>query len=457
MKNFLLIMIISAACLTGCKKEENFPNETVNSDTSANTSAFSVEELKNWYSTNRVHAKTATTSDQGSQAQEQAGIAWSNVKSGKMNNKPDQPSGNYLYVSIAGTPTFQNIHAGSRRLLFTKTSGQIRSFAVDVVPDPLAQQQNGTMKAANFTGRTFIYDSTRHNLIGGYIYINGKRAGTIKPAEKSGSKLQVSELPAGSTTCEWVQSNYVNADGELVIYAEKVCTVDLSDLSQHGPPDLPPIDQNPPEYAGGGGGSGSGGGSVSNLPGETNPKINPKAYMQCFSNLPDIGSKMTITVYVQEPAPGLPFNIGPNSVGHTAIGLTKTYNGQTITQVVGFYPDATGKDKMHAPSKVLDNAGLKYNVSISYSIIASEFNKIVNYIANPPNTYDLFTNNCTSFTYNACLAGGIKLPDPNGNMGLGQSGMTPAALGNSIRNTGNVSNANTKGGDVGRTHGPCNI
>jgi hypothetical protein len=140
--------------------------------------------------------------------------------------------------------------------------------------------------------------------------------------------------------------------------------------------------------------------------------------MKCFQNIPDQGATMKVTVYVQEPWPGTTFNIGPNSVGHTAIGLTKTNGGQTITQTVGFYPDATGMSKMHAPSKIVNNGGdLEYNNSITYTVSAGDFQKISDYIANPPPTYDLTSFNCTNFVYAACQKGNITLPDPYSTVG----------------------------------------
>ena len=114
---------------------------------------------------------------------------------------------------------------------------------------------------------------------------------------------------------------------------------------------------------------------------------------------------------MQEPFPGTSFNIGPNSVGHVAIGLTKSNGSQSVTQVVGYYPNASGIYKYHCPSKVVDNGGdLAYDVSISYNVSAADFQSIVNYISTPPTIYDLMDFNCTSFVYTACKAGGITAP-----------------------------------------------
>jgi len=200
---------------------------------------------------------------------------------------------------------------------------------------------------------------------------------------------------------------------------------------------------------------------VSNLPGESGPAVDPKKLMECFGNVASAGAKMTVTVYVQEPFPGTSFNIGPNSVGHVAIGLTKTNGSSSVTQVLGFYPDATGLDKMHAPSKILVNNSLDYNVSISYTVSSDNFNKIMNYVANPPATYDLTDFNCTSFVYFACKTGNVTLPNPYTTVGIPMptgptSAMTPAGLGQSISLQKGKSNVNTNGGTTPNSKGPCN-
>ncbi|RFZ92890.1 hypothetical protein D0C36_15985 [Mucilaginibacter conchicola] len=366
--------------------------------------------------------------------------------------------GSYGLIGLDGQPGQYRYQTGYRKLLITKDHrNSVAAYILEILPDGLYLQRKGKPSRKDFYGRIFFYDQ-HYQLVKGYLYTNGKVAGEIQPSAQK-SKQQKQDIRVDRTPvteyCSWNEDNYVNAKGELVVYAERNCTYTSNSDGMGNAGSIPPSG----DYTGSGGGSGGSSDSappVSDLPDENKPKIDPAAYMKCFGTLPDAGSKMTITVYVEEPAPGLPFNLGPNSVGHTAIGLTKTYKGQSITQVVGFYPDASGKDKMHAPSKILDNTDLEYNVSITYSVIASDFSKIAAFISRPPATYDLTEYNCTSFAYNACLAGGIKLPDPIGNMGMGTEGMMPAALGGSIRKVGLAGDTNVKGGTVAKTHGPCN-
>jgi hypothetical protein len=198
------------------------------------------------------------------------------------------------------------------------------------------------------------------------------------------------------------------------------------------------------------------------LPGESNPAVDPKALMNCFGTIPDAGATMKVTIYVQEPWPGTSFAIGPNSVGHTAIGLSKSGSGSTITQVVGFYPNATGYSKVHAPSKVVSNGGdLQYNASITYNVSAAQFSQIANYIANPPGTYDLSRFNCTDFVIGACQAGGITLPNASSVTGLNGATMslehsnTPGGLGGSLQNMQGQPGVSNSNGTTPNSHGPC--
>ena len=239
-----------------------------------------------------------------------------------------------------------------------------------------------------------------------------------------------------------------------MIYSELVCSTQIYDDGDTGTAQSSGADLL--GSAGGGGGSMTTAPAMSNLPGQSGPKISPRKYTDCFGSIPDAGSKDIVTVYVQEPLPGTSFNVGPNSVGHVAIGLTKSNGQSTITQVIGFYPDATGLSKIDAPGKLVDNGAMNYTVSISYQVIPQEFNQILNYVSVTPSTYDLFSFNCANFVYDACLAGNIKLPDPWTSVGFDAAQiMTPGALGSSISNLTGYNNVNGKGGNAPNSHGPC--
>jgi hypothetical protein len=438
MKKTMMIAMILCCVITACRKDDMVNSSAVAPAEGADTAqSLSLQNVKDWFA-------RQGTKDPGIK------MDWTNAEQATWGDR------RYWLVPMPGQPEMNGVKQGYRKAAFLRdTSGNISARFLDIIPDAAYFQRKGRVSTADFTGRVFIYNMDDH-LLSGRVYIDGKQAGEIKPS--NGEKVHTDQLQIVES-CQWHDSSYTDADGVLVIYSEKICSYDVYDdgfnptEGASGGGVSVPTDEDPVAPQAGNGGAPP---QPAELPGEDGEKIDPKSYMDCFSTLPDIGSKMTITVYVQEPAPGLPFNVGSNSVGHTAIGLTKTYNGQSITQVVGFYPDATGKDKIHAPSRILDNSDLGYSVSIKYDVIASNFNKIAAFISNPPATYDVFSYNCTNFAFDACKSGGITLPNPVGNMGLAQTGMLPGALGNSIRNLTGVANNDTNGGVVGTTHGPCN-
>lgn len=432
---FLLILVVFS-----CKKESR-----VSKTAGGQHDLFPLEAVKNWY-----RPEPGITVD------------WDQAK------HHQTKTGEYWLVGANGRPTFGRLQLGYRRLLFFKNSkGVITEQVLEIIPDAFYLQRAQQVTGKDFTGRIFVFDRNRA-LLGGLTYQNGKQIGSLKAAGKDTTRLQTNSAPVN---CVWYDDNYINADGELVVYAEQICDPifnagggdGFAAGSGGGYSPAGSGDGAIVEHGGGGGGAGNptAAPAVSNLPGENNPGINPKDFMKCFQNIPDQGATMKITIYVQEPFPGTTFNIGPNSVGHVAIGLSKTNGNQNITQVVGFYPDATGLDKMHAPSKVVNNGGgLQYNVRISYNVSAADFQKISNYIADPPAIYDLTTFNCTNFVYNACKTGNITLPDPYSTVGPATppgapAVMAPAGLGDSIEKLKGQSNVNTNGGRTPISKGAC--
>jgi hypothetical protein len=432
MKKKLIYSVFFLSLLIACRKPASEP-----ASLPAPTKDLSLRQIQQWY-----HADTAES------------LNWK----GAENIHTDKA--NYWLVGLPGQPTFQLIKQGYRKLVFYRDSAsQIQQRILEIIPDGNYLQRKGKVSQDDFTGRIFTYDRNYH-LIGGRLYAGGKVTGLIRPKTKNTPRLKTQLL---EVDCTWYQESYADGDGGITVYAEKMCNYSVGDGSS-GSGDVGgygPAVTSPPQ---GGGAANTGtpvsAPEVSNLPGEGQPAVNPKELVTCFGNIPDQGATMQVTVYVQEPFPGTSFNIGPNSVGHTAIGLTKTNGSSTVTQVVGFYPDASGIAKMHAPSKIVLNNALNYNVSITYTVSADDFNKIAGYIANPPGTYDLMDFNCTSFAYYACQAGGITLPNPINTVGLGGAGgvstaMTPAGLGSSIETLKDQSNVNQQGGNTPNSKGPC--
>ncbi|MDP9078823.1 MAG: hypothetical protein M3O71_15445 [Bacteroidota bacterium] len=451
MKKKIIYLTITLCWLLACRKE---PAGELNHSAAKVRDTLTLHQARQFYEQAGANGKL-TLQNTGTKAFNLAtlSVPWNQAVS--FHNK----TGNYWIAGLGGMPTYKNYKQGYRKIAFIRNSlGKVQARILEIVPDGLYFQRKGQVDTKDFTGRVFVYDQVYH-LLGGKVLRGGKVVGAIRPrvaSLNSGSPVRIDSAPV-TIDCQWYDDNYVDADGNAVIYSEKICSVTTDDDPESN------FDGGSVNFVGSGTGGGGTGAppAPSNLPGENGPGINPKAFMECFGNVPDNGATMKVTVYVQEPFPGTSFNIGPNSVGHVAIGLTKTNGSNSVTQVVGFYPDATGISRIQAPSKVVNNGGdLDYNVSISYTVTATNFNNIINYVANPPKLYDLSDLNCTTFVYNACQKGAITLPDPYNTVGLGitdpETAMTPAGLGNSIEALKGKSNVNTNGGTTPNSKGPCN-
>ncbi|MEO6520993.1 MAG: hypothetical protein ABIN91_04900 [Mucilaginibacter sp.] len=459
MKTKILIFASLTGLLLSCKKEAQQSVITATDTVTVPTQNLSIDQVKSWYNS-KATASLHTQSTQQVFSLSKLSPEWSKAQS--FSNK----QGNYWLMHFGGQPALQNVKQGYRKVAFLRdSSGQIQARILEIVPDVLYIQRKQKAETKDFTGRVFIYDEDYH-LLGGKIYSQGKQIGRIKPQIQGAApaKLQT-QMVQVSVDCQWYDSNYIDSEGVATIYSENICTYSVYDDSFY--PDMTGgggggTSGDPLGGGGGGGGNASSAPAVSNLPGEDHPKVSPSQYMNCFGSVPNNNATMQVTVYVQEPFPGTSFNYGSNSVGHTAISLTKSSGGTSVTQTLGFYPDATGKDKMNAPGKLVDNSGLKYNVSISYKVDAVQFANLVNYLNSSLPTYDITELNCTGYVYNACQYAGITLPNPYTTVGLPYpdgtqaQAMTPAGLGNSIQNMEGQPNVNTSGGNIPASHGPCN-
>ena len=467
MKKLTKYILLLLTLMVACRKEQN-TNITPTAQTDQHQT-LSLKDATDWYN----QQPDSSTIQTNSLVQKQFQLKKLNADLTKLQTVYTK-KGNYWVVKLKGQPTYNGIKLGYRKLVIKRDStGNITARILEIVPDLLYLQRKGKAETRDFTGRIFVYDQ-HYQLTGGLIYSQGKPIGKIKPkaaapnTTSSDPKLR-SLMVAISVDCEWYDSSYIDAEGVFTVHSDNICSYSIYDDGYY------------PDGGGGGGGDGSGdpygggGGGApsdpapdpvpepSNLPGEDHPKINPKNYTDCFGSITDPNAKMQVTVYVQEPFPGTTFNYGPNSVGHTAIGLTKSGGGQTITQVIGFYPDASGKSKLHAPGKLVDNSQLSYNASITYNVDAVQFANLINYINSPLPAYDLTDFNCTGYAEAACSYAGISLPNAFTTVGLPNPAThvpamaeTPAGLGNSIDNMKGQPGVNTNGGTGPTTHGPCN-
>lgn len=126
-------------------------------------------------------------------------------------------------------------------------------------------------------------------------------------------------------------------------------------------------------------------------------------YIKCFSSIPDIGSTCSIKILVDIPVdynPNRLFNLDQSSPGHTFLQITKTNGGQSVTQNIGFYPNAIWKMLLYEPvqNKIVDNGEHEFNVSLTMNITPEQLSSTLNYLSNLSNhDYDVDDYNCTDF------------------------------------------------------------
>lgn len=228
-------------------------------------------------------------------------------------------------------------------------------------------------------------------------------------------------------------------------------------------------------YGGGGGAGGSSGISVAKsvtvLPGK-NTISNFKDYSKCFDNKTANGYTYQVSVCVAQPEPGLRdawsfsdaggSSKGSNmfSVGHTFLTLSETSPAKTIVRNVGFYPSGDVTPYSPASAGSLNNDELHdYNISLSISLTSTQFTSLLNYIAQTGSagaTYNLNSNNCTTFALNALSSIGVELPRTNGSW-LNGEGNDPGDLGEDIRQMKLASNMTRATSEAAHANkGTCN-
>lgn len=391
--------------------------------------------------------------------------------------------GNKWVIRLEGQPRYQNYKQGYRELVMLRDhkTGIIEARILEIIPDAIYLQRNRKITAKTFTGRVFEY-SLDYRLLGGRLFGDGKQVGIIKAifsnehrnlTEKLGQSKPLhigiqGKIMTIIETCIWAQESYVDAQGELTIHATEICSEIYFDdgagyyggIGGGGSSDAP----SPGEGGGGGGGtSNPSPPPPSNLPGEDKNTVDPKEMMACFSKISSPNAAFVVRVYVIEPLPGTSFNVGQNSFGHVAISLSKTSGGTTITQTIGFYPTGTGLGKLSSKSRIVDNGDFEYNIGATYYVNEENFQKVINFIGSPPENYHFADYNCAAFVYQAGQAGGIPIPDPTTQIGLGGAGgsgfaRTPAGMASALRDqkaNNPTSDINEAGGRIPGSNGPC--
>jgi hypothetical protein len=479
MKNLHIrpLFLLLFALLLSCQKEQH----TLKSETLVNSTKptqLTIQQAQDWF-----------TKQPDTTYLNKYPIRWQNAKI------IPTKTGNRITLPIPGQPTYQNIKQGYRQLSIQIDPGtkQITGTILEIIPDAIYFQKKQKVNQSDFTGRILEY-SLNYHFQKGRIYAGGNQIGESRPATTTEKQAyqhkkdqpienlfqQLGNLedsgPSSSTgsakvarmqviqTCAWYQTSYLDADGIFNIHTERICTTTYFDdgggYNDYGNN----YDPNQNQNQGGGGGNNTTAPEPANLPGENSSNIDPKKMTKCFANIPDQGAAFQVKVLVQEPLAGTSFNIGPNSFGHVAIQLTKQKGDQSITQVMGFYPTGTGLSKLISTFTMKDNSDMEYDMAASYFTTAENFQKIINYVSNPPTGYHFTNYNCASFVYGATQAGGLSTPNPTTQIGFSGPGgagtaMTPSGMAQALRaqKAANPSANITAGGGIApASKGECN-
>jgi len=468
-KTAILLLLV----MCGCKKEQN--ENTSLKATNQIVGNLSLEEARDYL--NQIDPDSAKTF-------QKMKVDWT-LAINKNNRKSDA-----WHILLPGQPTYQSYKQGYRELIIKRNrkTAHIEARITETIPDALYLQENRISKTTTFTGRVFHYN-LNYKLINGQIYSNGKQVGEIRQLSKKELLDQMNSILGQHTStslspiqgklmkamviesCTWVQNSYVDANGDLTIHSERICNYTVYDDGVGGNGSYEGTGGGDSGTSGSGGGGGGSTGTASppppppsNLPGENNSKVDPKKMMDCFSAITDPNAAFVVRVYVIEPQPGTFFNVGQNAFGHVAISLSKTSGNNTITQTIGFYPTGTGLEKLNSKSQILDNSFVEYNMSATYYVTNESFQKVINYVSNPPTQYHFTDYNCSAFVFGAGQAGGLPIPDPITQVGIGGPGgasfaRTPAGMASALRaQKAATPNAdiNEGGGRIPASKGPCN-
>ena len=168
-----------------------------------------------------------------------------------------------------------------------------------------------------------------------------------------------------------------------------------------------------------------------------NPGIDVAAFMKCFSTIPDPGATCSVTIYTDLPVDDNPqyiFNILTGATGHSFLQLTKTNGTQSVTQIIGKTTSKVaavlGGD---VAGKIVDNAGHKWNASLTMNITPAQLQTEINGILAIGSTpsYNMWENDCVDYS-----VGILNLVRPNNKLDIvmlndvtsGESYSTPQGL-----------------------------
>ena len=341
---------------------------------------------------------------------------------------------------------------GLVRLLLYREQGTLQARIMKMVSDSAYFYANGEkIDLENFTGIMTFHD-WQEKFLSGVSYQNGKvirQLSVPRAAGRLGAGCQLVTITFYTRVC-------------IDIYCETHEDGGLEYIECDGGGGGSPLPEGP---LGGGGGTPRPGTPLPytflkprllfTMPGQGKDPIDLRRFLACFGVNTD-DSNYQITIYVDEPSPGSGDTKNGLNVGHTFVGLKKTWaDGTSVEQVFGFYPTEYSTGWVN--SKFVNNGGSNYTVSATFPVSAGQFTQASN-AAQYMNTemYNIFDQNCTDAAFSIFDAAGIGLPKNQSSFPYGvDAGYSPGQLGLDLRNNASSYPVNTASGTAPDSHGPC--
>jgi hypothetical protein len=358
-----------------------------------------------------------------------------------------------IYLHSALDP--QNIYlidSLARLLIYPDANGLFHAEIVTAIPD------SSFRTGPNFQGIILAEDWTGH-FLREYKY----RGGAIFKLDYSTLIREQSHgiepfLEVVSVCYSLDEYNYAADDPDNGVYITEDLGCDtyfLETASGGGGISAPSASDY--STVGGGGGSPSPANLYKVLSGKS-PIKNVLQYIQCFQNT--AGAAYSVTLYIDQPVPNTrDVNSSSFDVGHTFLEFQETRNGITTRRALGLYPSTSANPlSPTAPGCLNDDGSHIFTVSLTLNLTGSQFMNILNFCAAGNfTTYNLNSNNCTTWALSSLNAGGINIFTTTGFWPLG-SGDDPGDLGQDIRSltlSSNMSRSVTAGNAPSNT-GTCN-
>ena len=358
----------------------------------------------------------------------------------------------YLHTALDPQHIYQ-VDSLARLMIYPDTKGQWHAEIITAIPDSTSRNSRtfqGIILVEDWNG-TFAKE---------YKYQGGAILkldySTLLREQSRGIEPFLQEISVCYTLEEY---NYAADDPDNGVYITEDlgCDTYFIDGGSGGGSYSGPTGGDYGNVAGGGGSSPSPASSYKVLAGKS-PIKNVQQYIQCLQNTR--GATYAVTLFVDQPVPNSRDAYSSTfDVGHTFLEFQETQNGITTRRALGLYPSSSANPfSPSAPGCLNDDESHVFSVSLTVNLTGSQFMNILNACAKGNSTtYNLNTNNCTTWALSSLSAGGINIPTTPGSWPFG-GGDDPGDLGQDIRGLTLSSNMsrNIKPGTAPSNAGTCN-